>query len=543
MARRSTRGDHSSLSYDADAMTRVRFIAAILGGSCVAACGQGATPGGSVPTTLVVSLNGDPGAMNPAVTTSGNTHPVTDQIFNGLVGLDEALSPVPELAERWTVEEDGRAYRFALRRGVKWHDGQPFTSADVKFTFEEALLKYHSRTRAALQDLLERIDTPDDHTAIFRLRRPYSPLLQRLDVVEASIIPKHVYTGQDLLTGDATRHPIGTGPFRFVSYTPADRVVLERNRSYFRAGLPGVDRLVFRILPNAGTAVAALEKGEVDYVGGVAGPEVERLRKTPGIAVVSGTGGSGGSVCEDVLIPNLSRKPLDDLRVRRAIAMALDRQFIVDRVYFGQGRPATGPISHLLTWAYTPDVRQYPHDVAAAGRLLDEAGVRPGRAGERLAITFTHASTQQRLAQTVREQLKAVGITVNLETLDFNAAVDRVFVKKNFDVGMASYCNGADPDIGVRRVYVSSNIGPFPFSNGAGYRNPRIDELFDEASRFVDRDARRARYVEIQKILADDVPYFWIIDSEGLRAHRTAFSGFRLWTGAFVETVRPASGG
>ena len=516
---------------------RAAWFASVL---CAAACNRDSPSARSTPSTLVVALNGDPGAMNPAVTTSGSTHPVTDQIFNGLVGLDEQLAPVPELAERWNVEEDGRAYRFALRRGVTWHDGQPFTSADVKFTFEQALLKYHSRTRAALQDLLERVDTPDEHTAIFRLKRPYSPLLQRLDVVEASIIPKHIYATQDLLAGEATRRPIGTGPFRFVSYTPADRVVLERNPAYFRAGLPGVDRLVFRIMPNAGTAVAALEKGEVDYVGSVAGPEVGRLRQTPGIAIVSGTGGSGGSICEDVLIPNLSRAPFGDLRVRRAIAMALDRQFIVDHVYFGQGRPATGPISHLLAWAYTPDVRQYPHDLAAAARLLDEAGLEIGRGGERFAITFTHASTQQRLAQAVREQLKAVGITVNLETLDFNAGVDRVYVKKNFDLGMASFCNGADPDIGVRRVYVSTNIGPFPFSNGAGYRNPRVDELFDEATRFADRTERRTRYVEIQKLLADDVPYFWIVDSEGLRAHRTAFTGFRLWTGAFVETVRPA---
>ena len=523
-------------------MRSSRFLPAVCFAAAVsAACNGGSPPRRNAPSTLVVALNSDPGAMNPAVTTSGSTHPVTDQIFNGLVDLDEQLAPVPELAERWNVEDDGRAYRFALRRGVTWHDGQPFTSADVKFTFEQALLKYHSRTRAALQDLLERVDTPDDHTAVFRLKRPYSPLLQRLDVVEASIIPRHIYATQDLLAGEATRRPVGTGPFRFVSYTPADRVVLERNPVYFRAGLPGVDRLVFRIMPNAATAVAALEKGEIDYVGSVAGPEVERLRKTPGIAIVSGSGGSGGSICEDVLIPNLSRAPLGDLRVRRAIAMALDRRFIVDHVYFGQGRPATGPISHLLAWAYTPDVRQYPHDLPAAARLLDDAGLKTGRGGERFAMTFTHASTQQRLAQAVREQLKAVGITVNLETLDFNAGVDRVYVKKNFDLGMASFCNGADPDIGVRRVYVSTNIGPFPFSNGAGYRNPRVDELFDEATRFADRGARRARYVEIQKLLADDVPYFWIVDSEGLRAYRTAFTGFRLWTGAFVETVRPAA--
>jgi len=489
------------------------------------------------PVTLVVSLTGDPGPLNPAVTTSGNTHPVTDQIFNGLVGLDESLQPVPELAESWRIEDSGRVYRFVLRKDVSWHDGRAFTSADVKFTFEEALLKYHSRTRAALTDLVSAIETPGPHEVVFRLKRPYGPLLQRLDVVEASIIPKHAFVGEDLLSGAPTRRPIGTGPFKFVSYAPADRVVLEKNASYFRRGLPGVDRLVFRIMPNAATSVAALEQGEIDYVGSVAGPDLERLRHTQGIAVVAGSGGSGGSICQDVLIPNLSRPPLGDVRVRRAIMAALDRPFVVDRVYFGQGRPATGPISHLLAWAYTPDVRQYPHDTAVAERWLDEAGLRRARGGERFAVTFTHANTQQRFAQAVREQLKGVGVTVNLQTLDFNAAVDRVFVKKDFDLGMASYCNGADPDIGVRRVYVSSNIGPLPFSNGAGYHNDRVDRLFDEAAELVDRESRRARYAQIQRILADEVPYFWIIDSEGLRAHRTAFEGFRLWTGALAETV------
>jgi peptide/nickel transport system substrate-binding protein len=185
-------------------------------------------------------------------------------------------------------------------------------------------------------------------------------------------------------------------------------------------------------------------------------------------------------------------------------------------------------------------VTQYPHDPDAARALLDQAGWKPGTGDGRFAITFTHANNHQRLAQVLREQLKVVGIRLDLQTLDFNAQVEQVFVKKAFDLGLASFCNGADPDIGVRRVYVSSNIGPFPFSNGAGYRNVRIDELFDEGSRLLDRAARRDRYVAIQRILADEVPYFWLIDSEGLRAHRTAFTGFRLWTGAFVESVRPA---
>ena len=147
------------------------------------------------------------------------------------------------------------------------------------------------------------------------------------------------------------------------------------------------------------------------------------------------------------------------------------------------------------------------------------------------------------IGQSPVQRGKSIGqrVTLNLQTLDFNAAVEQVFVKKTFDLGFASFCNGADPDIGVRRVYVSSNIGPFPFSNGAGYRNARVDQLFDLGSEPADRDARRPHYVEIQQILADEVPYFWLIDSEGLRAHRTAFTGFRLWTGAFVEGVKPVA--
>lgn len=296
----------------------------------VLVCGCSRQPGSSEggPITLVVAQSGDPGALNPAVTTSGGTHPVTDQIFNGLVGLDADLQPVPELAEGWTIEDDGRTYRFALRRDVRWHDGVPFTAADVKFTFEQALLEYHSRTRAALEPLVVSVETPDAHTVVFRLRRPYGPLLQRLDVVEASIIPRHQYEGHDLLTGEPTRRPIGTGPFRFVRYAPADRLELERNPEYFRRGLPAMDRVVFRILPNLSTAVAALERGEVDYVPSVPGADVARLRATPGIAVVPGTGGSGGSICQDVLIPNLERRPFDDVRVRRALAHTIGRDFI-----------------------------------------------------------------------------------------------------------------------------------------------------------------------------------------------------------------------
>lgn len=491
--------------------------------------------------TVVVAQGGDPGQLNPAITTGGGVHPITDQVFNGLVGLDEQLRPVPELAERWDVDDSGRTYRFHLRRGVTWHDGMPFTSADVVFSFEQVLLKYHSRTRAGLGPALEGITAPDDSTVIFQFHHPYAPLLQRLDVTEASIVPKHVYgDGQDILSHPANQRPVGTGPFVFSSYARGDRVVLERNPRYFRPGLPGVDRVVFRILASNATAALALESGDVDYSASVPGPDVARFKADPKLRVVQSTGGSGGSVCQEVLIPNLARPPLDRLDVRRGIYHALDLGFIAERVYFAQGEAATGPISSRHPWAYTATARRYAYDTARAGALLDAAGLRRRADGTRpLTLSFVHAANQVRLADVLRDQLRAVGITLRLEPLDFNAAVDRVFVKKEFDLGFASFCNGADPDIGVRRVYSSSNIGPIPFSNGAGYRSPVIDSLFDAGSATLDREARRRTYARLQEVLVEDLPYFWLFDSAGYRAWRATFTGFRPWSGAFLEAVRP----
>lgn len=508
-------------------------VAVVLAGS---ACGSAAPPPASVSTLIVAQAN-DPGSFNPAITTSGNVHPITDQMFNGLVGLDENLAPVPELAERWEIADGGRTYTFFLRSGVRWHDGQPFTSADVKFTFERALLEFHSRTRAALRSMLAGIDAPDPLTAVFRFDAPYAPLLQRLDVVEASILPKHIFEGTDILTASANLNPVGTGPFRFVSYRKGEFVELARNPDYFRTGLPKVDRLIFRITPSTTTAVMALERGEIDYLPGVPGSELSRLQALPSLRVVRAAGGSGGSFCQDVLIPNLTRPPFNDLRVRRAFYGALDRQELVDRVYFGQGTPSTGPISRTLAWAYSPEVRAYPHDPAEAARLLDAAGYRDRNDEARMTITFTHPTTSSRLGQAVREQLKRVGIDLRLEALDFNAAVEKAFVRKDFDLGFASFCNGADPEIGVRRVYASNNIGPIPFSNGAGYKSPEADRLFQVAATTLDRAERVRAYAALQQVLTEDLPYFWIIDSAGARAHRSAFSGFRLWSGAFAETV------
>lgn len=205
-------------------------------------------------------------------------HAVADSLFNGLVALDATLSPVPDLATRWTISPDGKSYTFDLAE-AKWHDGQPFTSADVKYTFEEILLKYHARTKAGLASVIEGIDVPNDRQIVFRLKAPHGAFLRRLDVTEAPILPKHLFAmAGDPNNAPANLKPIGTGPFKLTKYQKDESVTLQRNPDYFKQDLPKLDRLVLRIIKEPSTALLAFQRGEVDYFPSVPANDISRLK-------------------------------------------------------------------------------------------------------------------------------------------------------------------------------------------------------------------------------------------------------------------------
>jgi peptide/nickel transport system substrate-binding protein len=516
---------------------RTVALAAAALGLAVSGCGAGGGPTDRA-GVLVAAIGADPGHLNPAITTSGGVHAAASLLYDGLVALGEDQSPIPQLAARWEVEEGGAAYRFHLRTDVRWHDGRPFTAADVKYTFEEVLLRFHARTRASLEPVLAGIDAPDDSTVVFRFHRPYAPLLQQLDVVEAPILPRHVFAGSDPERNPANHAPIGTGPFRFVSHRPEVELRYARNDDYF-AGAPDLATVILRVIPDEATQVIALEAGEVDWLFGVPGPARERLRRNGDVAFLETTINPGGSHCITTMALNLDRPALADVRVRRALAHALDRVMFVDRVAFGEGRVATAPMSSRLPVAASGDVALPAHDTATAGRLLDEAGWRRGpngvrvargvdgvADGTRLVIGFKQFPSFARHGELVRAQLRPVGIEVRLETLEPAVFVQSVFARRDFDTAIVSYCNGTDPQIGVRRQYASSSIGPVPFSNAAGYRNPEVDELFEAAVSALDPDARRSYYQRIQEIAVRDLPYIWLVESAATRAHRRRCTGF-----------------
>lgn len=498
--------------------------------------------------TLVAALEGDPGHLNPAITTNGGIHTASGLLYDGLLALDSALQPVPALAERWEVLDSGARYRFHLRQGVRWHDGQPFTANDVKFTFDSLLLRFHARTRASMSPALQGVVVIDDSTVEFRFRRPYAPLLQQLDVVEAPILPQHVYSGSDPLRNPANTSPVGTGPYRFVSYTTNSEIRYTANTDYF-GPVPAIRDVVLRIIPDAGTRVIALEAGEVDWLYTVPGPDRARLSTNPHLQLIQASESPGGSNCILTVGFNLDKVIFQDVRLRRAIAHAVNRQQFVERVMFGDGRAADAPISSHIAFAYRPGLPIPAYDTLRASALLDELGwprrgtdVRTAQGvagvpdGTPFVINFKVMPSQATYGELLRAQLRVVGIDLRVVALETVVFAQTVFTDRDFDTAIAAYCNGMDPEIGVRRQYVSSSIAPIPFSNMAGYRNPIMDSLFDAASAALATDERRRIYGQIQALAVRDMPYVWLLESLGTRAFVKGCRGFG-WSSHFAASA------
>lgn len=489
--------------------------------------------------TLVVAVASDPQHFNPAITTAAHTHAVADSLFNGLLALDRAGRPGPDLAREWSVEDGGRTYRFKLVRDARWHDGEPVTADDVVFTFNELLLKHHARTKASFGPVLDRIEAPDRETVVMRLKRPYAALLQQLDVTEAPILPKHVYGGAEPNTHPANLKPIGSGPYKLSSYQRENQTILVRNPAYFKPGLPRIERLVFRVIPDQRTAALALSRGEIDLVRDVTGPDLEMLRRDPNIVLEPVTAGPGGGNCIMTVGFNLQRPIWADVRVRRAFAHAIDRERIRRDVIFGQGRVARAPISSGIGWAHAAGtIVPERRDVAAAQKLLDEAGLPPRAGSVRFKIDIVHFPQFGRYAEAMKQDLAEVGVQLAIRGLERGAMIDAVFTKRDFDLTLISYCNGLDPEIGVRRMYVSTNIGNVPFSNAAAYRNVEVDQLFEAASAAPALAERGAHYRRIQEIVVRELPYWWLVETDFTLAHRVAFEGFAGWRGQFAEEAR-----
>jgi peptide/nickel transport system substrate-binding protein len=495
----------------------MRFAIAIL--ASVLTLASGASPPDAQPKsggTLVLTYQPEPSSLSTIATTAVPTALVASKIFESLLTYEWGMKAQPSLAESWKVSPDGLTWTFNLRKGVRFHDGKPFTSADVKFSVEKVVRPFHSRGRNNFRDLTA-IDTPDDHTVVFRLSAPQAYFLSVFQPTEVPILPRHLLENEkDFKKSPFYNQPVGTGPFKLGEWARGSHIVLSRNPDYWKPGRPYLDRIVYKVIPDGGARVAALETGEVDLApsGAVPEPEIGRLAKLPHIATTD----KGYEALSPILHLeiNLREKPLSDVRVRRAIAHAIDRNVVSNTIWFGLGKPATGPIASSNAAFYNPNVTRYPYDLARAERLLDEAGYPRGSGGVRFELTqdfIPYGENFVRLGEYIKQQLGKIGIKVTTRASDLPGWLRRIYTDWDFHFTINFLNNYADPAIGVERAYVSSNIKKgTPFTNSMNYANPEVDTLFSQAGREMNPAVRAQLYKKVQEILVNDLPCLWLME-------------------------------
>lgn len=478
--------------------------------------------------TLTTIVQPEPVTLTPAANTAQPTQYVAANIFDGLVYYDLDLKPQPSLARSWTVAPDGLTITFNLRKGVKWHDGKPFSSADVKWSLENVWKTIHPRNRAIFENVAS-VDTPDEATVILRLSKPSLPILSVINGVGAPILPKHLYEGTDILNNPYNNKPVGTGAFVFKEWKKGEYVLLERNPDYWEPKKPYLDKIVFKVIPDAAARAAAIEKGEVQYAAFNPVPfrDVERLAKLPAIKVETG----GYDWLSPVLYfdLNVENTYLKDVRVRQAIAHAVDKDALAKVVWYGYGKPAVSAVPSTLTAFHDATVPKYLFDLKKAETLLDEAGFKRGTDGVRFTLNhdfLPYGDDYKRTGEYLKQALKRVGIEVNIRSQDTAAFIKRVYADRDFDI--SSSWNGAfpDPQIGIVREYWSGWLGTkTPWTNGSGYRNAEVDGLIQAAAIEGNPAKRVEGFKRFQQIVQRDVPTlpllelrFFTLYSTSLRA-------------------------
>ena len=471
--------------------------------------------------TLNFIVEPEPPTILALAHTAGGTQKISPKVTEGLLTYDFGLTPKPQLATEWSVAPDGLTYTFKLRPNVKWHDGKPFTSADVAYSIE-LLKQVHPRGRGSFANVIA-IDTPDPLTAIFRLSKPAPYLLKALYAAESPIVPKHIYEGvkiADVPTNPNGSAPIGTGPFIFRQWVRGSHIILERNPDYWDAGKPYLDQIVVRFVPDGAARAAGFETGELDLGGDNPIPlaDLERIKALPNIGIDSRGYETKGDQTQ--LILNLDNEYLKDVRVRRAIAHAIDLDVILNTVWYGYGHVSPTPISTFLPQYLDTSIKPYAFDLKAAEQLLDEAGYKRNGSGNRFSLRLTHNSYNEgfkRVAEYLKQNLARIGIDARIDSYDFSTYIQKVYTERAFDLTAEYLGNQFDPTLGVQRIYWSKNFKlGLPFSNASHYQNPEVDRLLETASVEVDEAKRKQEFNDFQKIIADELPVINLIALENV---------------------------
>jgi peptide/nickel transport system substrate-binding protein len=456
--------------------------------------------------TLKVALPSNPNTLDPAKTKIGEEYIINFLVYSGLTELDAGGKVQPGLAESWTASEDQKTWTFKLRKGVKFHDGREFDSEDAKTTIARVMDRTTGSTARVNFDIVSSIDTPDKYTVVFNLKIPYSGFADILGDRHTRIVPK------DKLDTIASM-PVGTGPFQLVEFKPGDRIELKKNLGYYVPGTPKLDGIVFRIMPETAARVAAIDTGAIDLVWDLPPEIIDQLKSNRKVVL-----DSVPTSTWDGLIMNAAQKPFDDIRVRHAIALTVDKKALTDLALFGYGTPTHTMIPP--TSPYFNDKIPTKVDIAQAQKLLAEAGFANGF--ETTIYIPSGRPTRERLGLGAAEMLKAIGIKVDVQRVPWDKFVKEIEGKAAF------YTDGF-----YSRPTLDTSIYPWYHSTGSwnstlwNYKNVEMDKTLDAARAAKSDDERSRLYKEFQQRAVDEpagvIPYVL----NHTNAYRTNVKGFK----------------
>ncbi|HYX70970.1 MAG TPA: ABC transporter substrate-binding protein [Terriglobales bacterium] len=476
----------------------LHFAFCILLALALTSCGQKPDP-----NTVVMLIESGPTNLDPRVGLDAFSERIDQLLFDALLTRDDHFDVRPGLAERWEAP-DPRSYVFHLRRGVRFNDGRPLTSRDVKWTFDSILNGTVKTGKVSAYRYVASIETPDDATVIFHMKEPDAMLPWNVSEGASGIVPYG--SGPEF-----NRHPIGSGPFRFVSLQLDKEVVLERNDDYWGAK-PKIARVRFAIVPDFTTQALELRKGSADIALNSLTPDtVLTLERDPRLEVER----APGSIY-NYLAFNLNDPVLKDERVRQAIACAIDRHQLVRYLWRDMARPAASPLPPE-SWAYDPGIPAWNYDPERARRLLDQAGY-PAVKGVRFHLLYktTPLEVPRLQAAIFQQQLREVGIVLDIRTLEFGTFFTDI-VKGAFQMYSLRWIGGNEaPDI--FDVFYSANVPPRGANRGH-YSNPQVDTLIEAGRRETDEAKRKQIYIQIQQIVGRELPYVSILYLDNVLVH------------------------
>ena len=499
------------------------FIAALLLvvlGGCVPAADTGAMPAATGPVSggnLIIGKAQEAVGLDPHLVTARSSFEVIGQVYNQLVDLDDAYAPIGELAESWENPDD-TTFIFTLRDDVTFHNGRALSAADVKYSLERIKNPENNSPWATQLELVESIETPDEKTVIVNLSEPFGAFMSTIASTWAAVVPLEEVDAN----GDLQRVMVGTGPFMLDEYVEETQTVLRANPDYF-GGAPMVDTITYKIIPDEAARIAALRTGEIHMSSLADNASAGLAARTDGVSVAS-------QQTTDYYLLGLNnlREPFDNPLVRQALSMVIDRQAVIDSVFFGEGMVA-GPIVPTLGEWSTPveELPNYTPDVAAAKALLAEAGYPDGF---ETTITASPRFPQfTSIALVLQNQLTEVGINVTLDQVEWGTFVQK-WVDRDYDTFVSFNGSGNDPDRALYpMLYTDGSVNAFQYSNDD------LNALLDAGRTTVDRDARLAAYHEATRLIAEDAPLIFLSTRTEYVATRDEVHGFEL---SPVDTYR-----